>query len=654
MALKTMKLKKNNFELVNHNFFKKFIQWLRKYYLYVLFITGSLIIIYLLTTLFVHVAQKQKKKEVKKYIIISYNKILYKNKEIKNKSLLQALSAYESGYMEKSKFLFQSSLKQNLTLIEKKCAFVNLANIFDDFFQYDLAVKYLNKALQIDNKDGVVYHNLGIVYKHKKDYKKAAESLCMAVKYNKNFVKSYLSLASLYFYLKDYRHSFKYYKLASNLNPSNMEIKYNIGICYFKLGKVDKGMEALESIIKSEYISDAIKSESLKSLGIYFASKGNYEKALFYLKKASEIKIDYDVYYKLGTLYKIQGEYEQALNYYSMAYKLNNRDELTIKNLAELYFRFGDNNKALLYYKYIFDNFKAKTEILLMIGEIYLKKNDPIQAIQYYNKALEYSPTPYEAKIVYINLGNLYLEQKDYTEALSSYNKALEIDRMDVNIYYNISLIYIENNDIKNALKNLDEVIKLNPGSIKYYLLKSRLLYQSGKTKLSIINYNKMIEKFPSEIMPYFELSNLYYKLKDYNKAEHYLSIALDLKCGHNLLYKIYLNMSIIKNKKKLFNEAFKYISKAYMLNNKDPLINYNYGLIYFNSNQHKKARDYFYQAIRLPSQDYVKAMAYLGLGNIYFKEGKYDLAQSMYKKSLRFNPDFTEAHYNLKVVKEK
>ena len=668
MASKTKKSKKNKITLIISpalrkkikqwltkikQWYKKSKRWFKKNYSHLITASVTLLIL-IIAYFFIKNYSQEKEKEIKRYVIISYNKVLYKDKEIKNKKVLDAIKSYETGYLEKAKFLFQSALKLQLSEIEKKAALVNLANIFDDYLHYNLAVKYLQKALEVDKKDGLIYHNLGIVYKHNNKYQKAVDALLLAVKYNKKFVKSYLSLASLYFYLNNYSKALLYYTRAGNLNPDDSEIMYNKGICFFKLKKKDKGIKALEKIISSEYLSDEIKNEASKSLGNYFAQEGNYEKSLFYFKKAIEFKDEYDVHYRLATLYKFNGKYDKAMSHFEKAYKLNAKSDNTIKNLAELYLRFGEYDKALKHYKYLTRHYKAKTEILLLMGDIYLKKDDIHQAVSSYKKALEFSPTPDEAKIAYVNLGNLYLKLKNYTEALKLYNKALEIDKLDTNILYNISLVYLENNDFENALENLNKAIKLDPDNMQLYLIKSRLLFQEDKIDLSINNFVRLIEKFPNEILGYFELGNLYYKIKDYKNAEHYFKLALDMNTGTDYQYKIYANFSTIYIKKKEYNKALEYINKAFILNSREPLINYNYGLIYFNTGEYEKAKDYFHQATRMPGNDDIKAMAYLSLGNIHFQEKEYSLAESMYEKAKKHDPDFTEAFYNLKVLKEK
>jgi tetratricopeptide (TPR) repeat protein len=634
-------------------FKRDFKKWMDNKYHFILTLIGIAIALFIIVFFIFTSVKKKEITPSRKYIIISYNKILFKSTDIKSKTVHEAIEAYETGYMEKSKFLFQSALDKELNLLDKKIALANLGNIFDDFKQYELALKYLNQALEVDKTDGLIYHNLGIVYKHKKEYPKAIESLLQAIKFNRKFVKSYLSLASLYYYLQDYMKSLEYYKLAESLNPVDYDIKYNIGICYFQLQDIEKAKETLNNLIETDHVMSQIKYEAAKSLGNYHAQKKKYGQAIYYFRKALKFNEHYDAHIRLGNLYKIQGEMEKSLHHFEKAYKLNKEKDSTIKNLAELYFKFGDYDKAIEHYKYIVQHFKAKAEVLLLLGEIYMKKGEMDYAIDYYQKALEYSPTPDEAKIAYINLGNLFMSNREYKQALDYYQKALEIDKTDVNIYYNIGLIYLENKDYQNALKYINEVIEQNPNNVKLYLIKSKILFKSDKINMSIRNYNTIIEKFPKEIAPYFELGNLYYHMKDYDNAKQFYKAALNLEPGTDYRYKIYANLAIIYNEQRNFKTALEKINNAYILNSKDALINYTYGLIYFNSGVHQKAKDYFHQALRMPGDDHIKSKSYLGLGNIHFEEKNYELAKSMYTKSLNLNPDYTEAHYNLKIIRE-
>ncbi|MDD5066496.1 MAG: tetratricopeptide repeat protein [bacterium] len=655
MELKTKKLKKNDFELLEKaGFPRKIVYYIRKYRLYLLAFLGILLVLFL-AVYFIRSSRPGRRTGTDKaYVILSYNKILYQSDKIKTPAVREAIEAYETGYLEKAKFLFNSALQQNIPGLDRKAALVNLANIFDDLSQYELALNYLAQARLTDKRDNIIYHNQGIVYKHKKEYGKAVESFLLAVKYDRRFVRSYLSLASLYYYQKDIDSSLACYRKAEALHPENSEIKYNIAICLLKKRKTDEATRYLEQMIDADNISEKIRGEAAKSLGVYYAAKGNYEKALFYFTKASRFREDYDLYHKLGLLYKLMGKYKESLESFIKAHELNSKNTMTMKNLAELYFRFGENEKALMYYQYLVQSTKAEAETFLMMAEIYYRAGDNANAVLSYKKSIEVSPTPDEAKIACMNLGNIYYESKDYMNSLAYYNKALEIDRSDPNIYYNISLIYLKNNDQEGALRYINDIMKINPDDLKNYLLKARIMTQAGKMDEAVLEYEKIIERFPRELMPYFELANLYFRKRQLEKTEHYYKLLLDLKPEKSYLYKINLNLAILYGRMNDPNRALDYAGRAYMINPRDGLVNYNYGLLYMEKKEYDRALDLFHQVLRLNTDDPLKALASLSIANIYFYQGKYSLSESMCEKALKFDPRLTEAHYNLKVLKSR
>lgn len=652
MESRTKKPEKNDFELVERpGHLVRLGLFMRKHYIPILVFLGLVLAVYGVSRLLRRAVSPRPSAGQKAYVIISYNKILYKTDKIKNKNVLDAIEAYETGYLEKSKFLLNAALQQNLPPYDRKAALVNLATIFDDLSQYDLALNYLTQAVAVDGKDGVIHHNLGILHKHRKDFKNAVLSFGKAVRYNKGFVKSYLSLASLYVYLNDPQKALEVYRKAERLAPDSGEIKYNIAICLLKQNKKEEGLRYLEKILDAEYIPEKVRGESAKSLGAHYAGRGDYEKALFYFNKAARIREDYDLFYKLGLLYKLMGKYQEALDNFVRAHEMNSKNSMTLRNLAELYYRFGENEKALRYYRYLIDTVKAGAETYLMMAEIHYRTGDRENAVLHYRKAVEAPATPDEAKIAYMNLGRIYFEKQDYTASLGVYAKALEIDRSDPEIYYSMSLIHLKNNDYEGALKYINDITRLDPNGLKGLTVKARILEQAGKTDLARIEYEKIIEKFPGEIMPYFELGTFYFKKRDYARAEHCFNRALELKPGVSYLYKVHLNLAVIYSRMKEWKKAFERIKEAHLVNPRDALVNYNYGLFYMENRDYARASDHFHQVLRLDAEDHIKALASLSIGNIHFLEGKRGLARSLYEKALKFDPRLTEAHYNLKKV---
>lgn len=627
---------------------------LKEYYLVIL--ASVILILFLIIgiNLIISLQQKNEKEFKEKFVIISFNKILYIDKTVKDPQLNEAIQSYETGYIEKAKFLFNAVLEKTKDEKIRKIALVNLANIFDDNGEYELALKYLKKSLNISPRDWIIYHNLGIVYKHLKEYENAIKAFKKAIKYNKNFLKSYLSLASIYFYLKDYRNAFEYYNKARKLNPALYEASYNAAVCLFKLKKREDAIKILEDMIKSEFVTPKIRAESSKILGTYFASKANHQKALFYFKKAAQFYEDSDLYYRIGVLYVITGDYQKALDNFKKSYLLNQNDVETIKHLAELYYRFGDFDNSLKYYKYLLETAKSRAEILLSIGEIYYRKQEYPEALKYYKEALNSSLTPDMTKIVYVNLGNLYSALEDYENAIDNYNKALEFDKLDVNIYYNIGILNLKQNNYFSALENFKKAVQVTPSNIELNLLVARTYLLMNQRNNAIITYSRIIEQFPHEVMPYFELATLYYKLSKYKDAQYYYNKILALEPPQDILYKVYLNLGVIADTLKEYDNALQLLKKAYSLKPVDPYVNYNIGIVYQHTGNIEKAKEYFKRTLRLKSDNTIRASTHLALGNCYYMENDKKRAKQEYEFALKYNPNLIEAHYNLKVIEGK
>ncbi len=646
MVLKNLKLKEN-----------KYIQYLlyllKKYYLIIIFLLSLFILIYFIAGMFF--SNKKiipiEKKE-KKYIIISYNKILYTSDNIKNKNLLEGIKAYEDGYIEKAKFLFNAVIKSSSSnKKDKLIAYVNLANIFDDNDNYQTGIKYLLKALKINKKDYIVHHNLGILYKHNKDYKNAIIHFKEAIKYNKNFVKSYLSLASLYYYIKQYKKSAKYYDMALALNPDLYEAQYNLGIIYLKLHNFEKAFDYFEKLIKNSETPLKIKSIASKMIGTYYANAGDYEKALYYLNIAADYYESFDIYYKIGMIYKFKGEYEKALNFLKKAYMINNRNENTIKNLAELYYQFHDYDNALKYYNYLLKTYSNKGKIYLIVGEINYKNGYLNKAIESYLNAINSSLSEDEAKIAFVNLGNLYLLLNDYDNSLKYYKKALNLDNTDENIYYNITLLYIKEKLYDKALKYCKKALEINPDFQKINLLIPRIYLLKGDKRKATDFIKNLIDKSPENYSLYFELGNLYYSLHKYEKAIRYYKKIENIINDKEILFKIYLNEGVLYLKLKKYKKAEEYFQKANVIYENNGYLNYNLGLLKYNEKKFKEARKYLRKVTRLNVDNNLKALAYLAIGNSFYKEKRYKLALNAYDNALKYNNSLMEAYYNKKII---
>jgi tetratricopeptide (TPR) repeat protein len=101
--------------------------------------------------------------------------------------------------------------------------------------------------------------------------------------------------------------------------PENVNVLYNLGMCYSELGNIEKSIDTLEKCVRLA----PEHANALTALGFSYSRKGEHEKALAKLKLALEI--DPDNFFALkncgATLAKI-GRYEEAIRYLQKALSL--------------------------------------------------------------------------------------------------------------------------------------------------------------------------------------------------------------------------------------------------------------------------------------------------------------------------------------------
>lgn len=111
--------------------------------------------------------------------------------------------------------------------------------------QYKLAIYYFNKVLKIIEIPHA-YVNIGICYETIKDYSSAGLNFLKAYGIDSNNCRINFYLGKIYYILKDYDKSIKYYKKINDykINPN---VKYNTSFSYLAKKKFEKGFELYEN-----------------------------------------------------------------------------------------------------------------------------------------------------------------------------------------------------------------------------------------------------------------------------------------------------------------------------------------------------------------------------------------------------------------------
>lgn len=124
--------------------------------------------------------------------------------------------------------------------------YVNLGNISAKKGEFDKAIVYYRKALQIAPNQTEAYSNLGYIYDKKKEFNKAVEVLELAVKLTPKLTSAHINLAVTYVHMGRYDDAMKEINKAVELSPNNEMVWNVLGKICFALGQRDRAKEAFE------------------------------------------------------------------------------------------------------------------------------------------------------------------------------------------------------------------------------------------------------------------------------------------------------------------------------------------------------------------------------------------------------------------------
>lgn len=126
-------------------------------------------------------------------------------------------------------------------------------------------------------------------------------------------------------------------------NPDNIDILYNLGMCYTELGFPDKAINILKKCVelKPDF------SNAYVALGFAFEKSGDTKNAEKRFLDA--VKIDPNNSYalrNLGGLYGKLSDLEKSMYYLEKSYRINPSDPMTIYGLAYMYQKIEDTERA--------------------------------------------------------------------------------------------------------------------------------------------------------------------------------------------------------------------------------------------------------------------------------------------------------------------
>ncbi len=386
-------------------------------------------------------------------------------------------------------------------------AYVNRAKKLIEKLRYDEAKKVLKEALDITQKDALVYKYLGI----------AEEKL------------------------GNIDESIHAYKLSAKLNPHDKSIWHKLALAQMMTRNYD---EALNSFVEADKVAP-MNTDIHTGWGMVLLKQKKYEDAHEKFMKAVKLNRFNFAALLLAAIVEVRmGKYDDAEN--KLNFLINsNPNESSTYELANLYFLKGNYDGALKYAQQSIDFNKNMLPGYLLLGKIYSIKFDYENSMKYFEQAKN---NELESALLYVEWGNALVRLYRFAEAKEKYQKALYEDINLSEAQSGMALCCAETKDFEKAFefmsilkeKNEDNIFITETGGIQYYADKN---YSEA-----IKCFKKSLENSPDSIYNYYRLAKCYEQLENSEMVKDSYEKFLKYNPGYVPVYMDYARYLISLN----------------------------------------------------------------------------------------------------------
>lgn len=326
-------------------------------------------------------------------------------------------------------------------------------------------IEALELARQLNDVEKTAHlnGNLGIVYDHLGEYKKAENYYSQSLAYYKetgqtlHLIKEYRNLTLLNIKQSNFYEAGKYLSesektaVAGNYPAEMGQNAYTSGFLNYKKGNLGKAFVAYHKAL--DILGDSIslnnKAEIKNNIGMIYrqyndtaSAKNNYLEALGLCEITGNLDLKARILGNLGNLYKQLKEYLKAVDYHTQSLKLNRQIgnklgvAIAFSNIASIYTELEDFRRAKNFYNksnQIMNDIGflwGKSQLNLQYGELYMKQEKYSKAGSYYSSAIEIAENigAYDVQYkIYAAQAGYYLATNDTATAIQYLDKSIAI-----------------------------------------------------------------------------------------------------------------------------------------------------------------------------------------------------------------------------------
>ncbi|MBX7153251.1 tetratricopeptide repeat protein, partial [bacterium] len=475
-----------------------------------------------------------------------------------------------------------------------------------------------------------------------------------------------------------------------HLSTTNETAKtaYKEGLKYEKQGEIGwrKAIDAYRKAVRE----DAAFVEAYSSLGRLYELRGHYQQAAENYKLALTIQPNESgLYLAYGRALFNSGRYQDALKYLQQYNAFFPLDREGIELLAETQRVLGDPNAEVLYLQ-LAEIDTGSVDALKGLANYYYEGRQYSKALPYFRKLMNVTKIT-DANIFY-QFGYCLVQTQQWNEAQKQFENAVMLNGQNelfkeysdivakitkglfhgeafeqyLSAVYQVDVAETSKEKLplyKNAIELLNSALTLEPSFILAHKELARVNYTLGKDDDALKSYEFLISAGKASKYDYTNAAYLSFRKDHLEKAKTYYEASLlidpsqtDVQHYLQTIEKI-LNGSIKKESYFFYDKGAKasvadsaewYLKKAIAIDSSYYEAYLELGNLQMRIGKYRDAEATFTKGLQLSTESDIQATFHYNLALTYARRDLHDKAIAQFQKTLELDPGDSDALYNL------
>ena len=428
------------------------------------------------------------------------------------------MSGWLKNIVEKVKNLSNSIDKyKEETVIQSlpSYTYVNRAKALIEKGQYSQAEEILQKALELPQKDALVYKYLGAVYEKLGKLDECIEAYQTSAEIEPQDKIIWQRLGFALVTVQKYENAIKSFENANKIQPNNSDTFTGWGMALMKQGEFAlaqaKFMEASKA---NKYNFTAVFLGSVMDIKL-----GMYDKAEMKLSFLANVCPNANNTFEYARLKALKDDLDSAIHY---------------------------AKKSISYYEKMMPAY-------ILLGQLYTEKFDFANMLQVFSDAEKLG---LGNAVLYFEWGKCFEKFNKLDEAKNKLLKAFELDSESVEIQAFLALCAAERGEVEEAQALLQKVQEKSPKDKLAPKVSAIIAYEQGDTQSAIEYFRSDDENCTNT----YYLAKCYEKLNNDTKTKEYFEATIRLNPNYMKAFADYAKYLIKQNE---FLEAQRKLRKA-------------------------------------------------------------------------------------------